>query len=54
MRWLFMKFFSKFLKIWAWISMILITAVILFLFGYVFYQGYETISWTFLTDSPTP
>lgn len=52
MRWLFMKFFSKFLKIWAWISMILITAVILFLFGYVFYQGYETISWTFLTDSP--
>ena len=43
-----MKFFSNFLKIWAWISMILIMAVILFLFGYVFYLGYETIWWTFV------
>ena len=29
------------------------TAIILFLFGYVFYQGADTISWEFLTQAPS-
>ena len=39
-------------KFWAYSSMILVTGIILFLFGYVFYRGAGTISWEFLSQSP--
>ena len=39
-------------KFWAYSSMLLVTGIILFLFGYVFYRGAGTISWEFLSQSP--
>ena len=39
-------------KFWAYSSMLLVTGIILFLFGYVFYRGAGTISWEFLSQPP--
>lgn len=39
-------------KLWAWASMALVAAVILFLFGYVFYRGGSTVTWEFLSQPP--
>ncbi len=47
-----MRTFSKLLKIWAYASIALVLAVILFLFSYIFIKGSGTISWTFLTEAP--
>ena len=44
---------ARLVKYWAYLSMGLVTAIILFLFGYVFYQGADTISWEFLTQAPS-
>ena len=38
-------------KFWAYSSMLLVTGIILFLFGYVF-TGAGTISWEFLSQPP--
>ena len=47
MRWL-----GNLIKAWAYISFALVCAVILFLFGFVFYRGAGTISLEFLTEAP--
>lgn len=47
-----MKWIGKITKLWAYISFGLVGAVILFLFGYVFYRGFGTISVEFLTEAP--
>lgn len=47
-----MKKLGRLTKIWAYASFGLVTAIILFLFGYVFYRGAGTISIEFLTESP--
>ena len=39
-------------KLWAYGSMLLVAAIVLFLFGYVFYQGAGTITVEFLTQAP--
>lgn len=48
-----MRWQGKIIKIWAYLSMSLVVGIILFLFGFVFYQGSETISVEFLTKSPS-
>ncbi len=47
-----MRLLSKAVKLWAIAGMALVCAVILFLFGYVFYHGASTISWEFLSQPP--
>lgn len=47
-----MKWIGSLTKFWAYFSFLLVAFIILFLFGYVFYQGAETISIDFLTDVP--
>lgn len=44
---------ARLTKYWAYLSMGLVTAIILFLFGYVFYRGADTTSWEFLTQAPS-
>ena len=39
-------------KFWAYSSMLLVTGIILFLFGYVFYRGAGTNSWEFCPSRP--
>lgn len=48
-----MKLRSKLVKLWAYASMALVAAVILFLFGYVFWQGKGVVTPEFLTSSPS-
>lgn len=43
---------GKLVKIWAHACMALVAAVVLGLFGFVFYMGSSTISWEFLTEAP--
>lgn len=43
---------ARIVKIWAYASMALTAAVVLFLFGYVFYRGAGAISLEFLTQPP--
>lgn len=40
-------------RAWAYAGMGLVSAVVLFLFGYVFSQGASAISWDFLTQAPS-
>ena len=40
-------------RLWAYGSMLLVAGVILFLFGFVFYEGSSVISWEFLTQAPS-
>lgn len=47
-----MKKLGRLTKLWAYASFLLVTAIIFFLFGYVFYRGAGTISIEFLTESP--
>lgn len=47
-----MKWIGRLAKLWAYVSFGLVCAVILFLFGYVFYRGADTISVEFLTEAP--
>lgn len=47
-----MKTRATLIKIWAYGSILLIVSLILFLFGYVFYQGAGTITFEFLTQPP--
>ncbi len=47
-----MKLRGKIIKIWAYSSMLLVVALIIFLFGIVFYEGYDSISLEFLTTAP--
>lgn len=41
------------MRVWAWLGIIFVVGVIVFLFGYVFYEGSGVISWEFLTESPS-
>ncbi len=43
---------AKLVRIWADVSMLLVIAVILYLFGYIFVHGAGSISWSFLTEAP--
>lgn len=47
-----MRWIGRLTKIWAYISFAVVASIILFLFGYVFYQGAGTISIEFLTEAP--
>lgn len=47
-----MKWIAGLTKFWAYVSFGLVCAVILFLFGYVFYRGAGTVSVEFLTEAP--
>lgn len=47
-----MRWIGTLTKLWAWFSFILVTMIILFLFGYVFDRGVGSISVEFLTQSP--
>lgn len=40
-------------RAWAVVGYALVVAVVLFLFGYVFWHGAHTISWEFLTQPPS-
>ena len=40
-------------RLWAYCSIFLVVAVVLFLFVYVFVQGSSVISWEFLTQPPS-
>lgn len=48
-----MKLRTGLVKVWAYASMALVLAVIVFLFGYIFWQGKDVITWDFLTTSPS-
>ena len=48
-----MKLQTKLVKLWAFASTLLVLAVILFLFGYVFWQGKDVITPEFLLTSPS-
>ncbi|WP_369282921.1 phosphate ABC transporter permease PstA [Oscillibacter sp. GMB15532] len=48
-----MKCKAFLVRSWAYLSMALVAAVILFLFGYVFVQGGPVITWEFFTASPS-
>lgn len=48
-----MKMGTNLVKLWAYASIALVTAVVVFLFGYVFWQGKGAITLEFLTDSPS-
>ena len=48
-----MKFLAKLTKIWAYLSIFLVGAVIAFLFAYIFYRGSSVISWDFVSQSPS-
>lgn len=39
-------------RLWAYGSMVLVAGVVVFLFGFVFYEGSSVISWEFLTQAP--
>lgn len=43
----------KLVKVWAYASAILASFVVAFLFGYVFFNGYGSLSWSFLASSPS-
>lgn len=43
---------GKMTKLWAYVSIALVVASILFLFVYVFIRGAGTITWEFLSQSP--
>lgn len=43
---------GKLFKLWAHLSVILVSLIILFLFGFVFISGYDAVSWEFLTEAP--
>jgi phosphate transport system permease protein len=38
---------------WAWISTAFVAFIIVFLFGYVIYEGAPYVSWDFITQSPS-
>lgn len=48
-----MKLRTGLVKLWAYASMALVLAVIVFLFGYVFFQGKDVITWEFLSAAPS-
>lgn len=48
-----MRWQGKIVKIWAYASMAVVLALVVFLFGFVFFQGADTISMEFLTKSPS-
>ena len=43
---------GKMTKLWAYVSIALVVASILFLFVYVFIRGAGTITWEFLSQPP--
>lgn len=47
-----MRWIGSLVKLWAWLSMVLVGLIIVFLFGYVFEHGAGNISLEFLTQSP--
>lgn len=47
-----MRWQGMIVKVWAVLSMLAVMGVVFFLFGFVFYQGFDTISWEFLTQPP--
>ncbi len=40
-------------KIWAYVGIIIVAAVIIFLFAFIFWKGGSTISWEFLSTPPS-
>ena len=47
-----MRWIGTFTKIWAYAGISAVCAAVLFLFGYVFFQGAGIISVEFLTEAP--
>lgn len=47
-----MKWRQKAVRIWAYASLLLLIAIIVFMFAYIFAIGGKSISWRFLTDVP--
>lgn len=48
-----MRALSWLIRIWAWLSIGLLLAIVVFLFAFIFYQGAGRITPEFLTASPT-
>ena len=44
---------SGLMKLWAYVSFALVLAAVLFMFGYVFWRGWPSLSWEFLTTAPS-
>lgn len=47
-----MRVTERLMKVWAWASIALVLSAIAFLFLFVFVQGFDSISWEFLTQPP--
>ena len=47
-----MKIIPRLMKLWACLSIVLVLGVIAFLFLFVLIQGFDAISWEFLTQPP--
>ena len=47
-----MRIRGKLVQIWAYLSIGLVLGVIVFLFLFIFVQGYDTISWEFISQPP--
>lgn len=47
-----MRIKENIIKIWAWGSGLLVIFLVVYIFGYILWRGYSSISWEFLTDVP--
>lgn len=48
-----MRVRTSLVRVWAYASMALVLAALVFLFGYVFWQGKDVITWEFLSTAPS-
>ncbi|MGN0944142.1 MULTISPECIES: PstA family ABC transporter permease [Fusobacterium] len=47
-----MRIKEKIIRIWAYGSGLLVIFLVLYIFGYIFWKGYGSINWKFITDVP--
>lgn len=47
-----MRIKENIIKIWAYSSGFLVIFLVFYIFGYIFWKGYSSISWEFFTDVP--
>lgn len=47
-----MKLRANLVKLWAYGGMAVVLAAVVFLFGYVFWQGKDAVTWEFLSTAP--
>ena len=47
-----MRIKDSIIRIWAWGSGLLVISLVLYIFGYILWRGWSSVSWEFLTDVP--